>query len=222
LLPVRKLISEKLIPLAYEGLTSVGIPKEERERYLSIIEKRNNTRNGAQWIISNFRDLQKSNKTDQSLRLLTRSIYKNQNKNIPVHRWPQVSTDKHIKEETLWVSHIMTTRLLTVKDTDLADLATSIMEWKNVHHMPVENERGKFCGLLTWTHVEKNLASGPSAGRLVKDIMTTNLITTPPDMPIREAIALMKEHKIGCLPIIQEEELIGIITIKDILPYDRD
>lgn len=220
LLPVRKLLTNELLPIAYEGLASVGIPKEDREKYLSIIEKRIALKNGAQWILCNFRDLQKENKTDQSLRLLTRGMYKYQKKNLPVHEWSRLSAEKQIKEQTLWVSHIMTTRLLTVQESDLADLAISIMEWKNVHHMPVENERGQFCGLLTWSHVEKNAAKAPNTTRFVKDVMVTDIITTAPDTPISDAIVLMKQHEIGCLPVLHEGELIGIITIKDVLPYD--
>ncbi len=221
LMPVRKLLTTELLPLAYSGLESVGIPKEDREKYLSVIENRIATKNGAQWIICNFRDLQKENKTDQSLRLLTRAMYKNQKKNLPVHEWTRISADKQIKEQTLWVSHIMTTRLLTVKESDLAELAISIMEWKNVHHMPVENDRGKFCGLLTWNHVEKNKNSARDSSRFVKDIMVEDIITTAPDTPISAAIAVMKKNEIGCLPVIHNEELIGIITIKDVLPYDK-
>ena len=217
----KRLILDEFLPMAYNGLESVGISKEEREKYLSIIEERINKRNGAQWMVCNYRDLQKQNKTDQSLRLLTRAMYKNQKKDLPIHNWPRVTADKNIKEQTLWVSHIMSTRLLTVKDTDLADLATSIMEWKNVHHMPVENDKGKLVGLLTSTHVTKNSKASPNSKRLVLDIMTTNLITISPDTPISNAIALMKDKEIGCLPVIQDGELIGIITVKDVLPYDE-
>lgn len=222
LMPVRKLISDVFIPLAHDGLESFGVSKEDRTYYLSIIEERIQKRNGAQWTLCNFRDLQKTHKKDQSLRLLTRAMYRNQQKDLPVHEWPQVSAEKHLEEQSLWVSHIMTTRLLTVKDTDLADLATSIMEWKNVHHMPVENDKGMLCGLLTWSHVEKNTKEAPNASRLVMDIMTTKIITTSPETPIHEAIRIMREKQIGCLPVIQDDELIGIITVKDVVPYDQN
>lgn len=222
LMPVRKLISDVFIPLAHDGLESFGVSKEDRTYYLSIIEERIQKRNGAQWTLCNFRDLQKTHKKDQSLRLLTRAMYRNQQKDLPVHEWPQVSAEKHLEEQSLWVSHIMTTRLLTVKDTDLADLATSIMEWKNVHHMPVENDKGMLCGLLTWSHVEKNTKEAPNASRLVMDIMTTKIITTSPETPIQEAIRIMREKQIGCLPVIQDDELIGIITVKDVVPYDQN
>ncbi|MEN7551774.1 hypothetical protein AAG747_27915 [Rapidithrix thailandica] len=45
----------------------------------------------------------------------------------------------------------MSTKLFTVNENDLAELATCIMQWKNIHHMPVEDSSGK---LLTWTQME--------------------------------------------------------------------
>jgi len=222
LFPARKLLLEVFLPIAENGLRKVQIPENTIAHYLGIIEKRINGKNGSQWTVCNYRDLQNTHKTDQSLRLLTRAMYKNQQKNIPVHEWERVTSEKKLDDLTLWVSNIMTTRLLTVKENDLADLATSIMEWQNVHHMPVEDEEGKLSGLLTWHHVTKNKNAGQNSKRLVKDIMTKKLITTTPDTPIKEAIQIMKRYDIGCLPIMTNSELIGIITVKDIKPYDHD
>ena len=148
-----ELVTKEFLPLAYEGLESCGIDHDSIERYLEIIERRVAKKSGAQWLVSNFRKLQRSQKKDHALRLITRGMYKNQKKGEPVHEWPDIKAEKPLKDSSPWVGHIMTTRLLTVKENDLADLATSIMRWKNIHHMPVENEEGKLTGLLTWTHV---------------------------------------------------------------------
>ena len=161
-------------------------------------------------------------KTDQALRLITRYTYKNQKKGIPVSQWKNIPTKVRLKDFTPWVGHVMTTRLFTVKEYDLASLATSIMEWKNIHHMPVENGNGKLCGLLTWTHVKKMKSKKMDKNVTVKDIMVDKVITTTPTTSIEKAIAVMKENLIGCLPVIQHEELIGIVTIKDVLVFDHE
>ncbi len=221
LLPAKRLLKDRLLPIAKDGLKSMGIPAATIQRYFEVIEGRMEGKTGSKWIVSNYRNLQKTQKSDHALRLITRAMYKNQKKSLPVHLWPDVTSQKKLLDFTPWVGHIMSTRLLTVKRNDLADLATSIMQWKNIHHMPVEDEKGKLCGLLTWTHVEKNRTAGKSKGRLVEDIMVKNVLTVNSNTPIPDAIALMKKNCIGCLPILQNEELIGIITIKDVIPYDH-
>lgn len=221
LLPAKRLLKDKLIPIAIEGLKSMGIDPKSMERYFEVIEGRIEGKTGAKWIVSNYRRLQQTQKSDHALRLITRAMYKNQKKGIPVHLWSDVISEKKLPDFTPWVGHIMSTRLLTVKQSDLADLATSIMQWKNIHHMPVEDDTGKLCGLLTWTHVEKNRKAGKSKVRLVEDIMVKEVVTVTSNTPIPEAIAIMKKNSIGCLPVLQNNELIGIITIKDVIPYDH-
>ncbi|MEZ4817225.1 MAG: CBS domain-containing protein [Flavobacteriaceae bacterium] len=217
----KKLFKTVLLPLAEKGLQNIGISKKESTFYLQLIEERIEAKGGSQWMVSNFRNLKNTLKTDQALRLLTKYTYKNQIEGIPISRWDAIPTKKVLKDFTLWVGHIMTTRLFTVKESDLALLATSIMEWKNIHHMPVENEEGELCGLLTWTHVKKMKSEELENYTTVKDIMVKNVITTTPTTPISGAIELMKENLIGCLPVIQHEELIGIITIKDLIAFDN-
>jgi CBS domain-containing protein len=51
----------------------------------------------------------------------------------------------------------------------------------------------------------------------IQDIMIKNLITISPDADIKEAVQLMLKHKIGCVPVVQGGELMGLITETDIL-----
>lgn len=221
LFSARRLLQEKLLPIAFDGLRKMNIPEKTINRYLQVIENRLMGKNGSQWIIANYRELQKTQKSDHALRLITRAMYKNQKRGIPIHEWKEVPSEKKLQDFTPWVGHVMSTRLLTVKEKDLADLATSIMLWKNIHHMPVENEKGKLCGLLTWTHVEKNRIAGKNNARLVEDIMVKKVISVTSNTSIQDAILIMKKNSIGCLPVLQNNELIGIVTIKDVLPYDH-
>ncbi len=222
LMPAKRLMEEILLPIAQNGLKSIQMPQASIDRYFDVIRGRLAGKSGAQWLVQNYRDLKKTQKTDHSLRMITRAMYKNQQKGIPVHQWPMVPSDKTLKDFQPLVGHIMTTRLLTVNEKDLADLATSIMSWKNIHHMPVEDSKSRLVGLLTWTHVEKNKKAQNNKARLVKDIMVTKVVTVPPTTTIEEALAIMKTQLIGCLPIVQNDELIGIITIKDVAPYNHD
>ena len=117
----------------------------------------------------------------------------------------------------------MATQIFTVKENDLAELATSIMQWNDIHHVLVEDKFGKLTGIITWTHMKRFLERHEyDNASLVSDIMVTKVISVDPKTPIKKAIAIMKKNEIGCLPIIKNEHLVGIITIKDVIKYDND
>jgi predicted transcriptional regulator len=144
---------------------------------------------------------------------------------IPIHKWPEIPDHPNTHEHATAIGHIMSTRVFTVQKDDLAELATHLMMWKNIHHVPVESADGKLCGLLTWTHMKKFFEEEdkPSHNlKTVEDIMVEKVITAGPEMSIQSAISLMKKNEIGCLPIVDSEAVIGIVTIKDIQQYDRD
>jgi CBS domain-containing protein len=88
------------------------------------------------------------------------------------------------------------------------------MKWKKIHHMPVINKNKQLAGLLTWTDVIK--LSDKELNLRVKDVMTKNLITISQEAPLEEAKALMQKHKINCLPVVRERELLGILTTNDL------
>jgi len=218
----KKLIKKVFLPMAYDGLRSEGIAEKDVKRLLKVIEKRLKGNTGSTWMISNYRRLNNTMKKDKALRLITKSMYLNQQKGIAVHEWPDANENDVLNEASHWVGHIMSTMLFTVKDTDLANLATSIMEWNNIHHVPVENDENELCGILTWSHASKYHEEKDNPWHLVKDIMEKKVISVEATTPIKEAIRIMKTNEIGCLPVLQNKELIGIITIHDVRPYDHD
>ncbi len=218
---VTEVVTRELIPIAETGLQKVGIDQADIERYLHIIERRAHKNTGAHWQVKNYRQLRAGMKQDDALRVLTRKIHENQMSNQPVHTWPMLETEPFDKSEASLLAHVMSTQLFTISEHDLAELATSMMEWKGIHHLPVENEQGNLCGLLTWTHMKKFLKEDRGTGMIVGDIMTKQLITATPETSIPDAIALMKEFSIGCLPVIQKDHLVGIVTIKDLIQFEH-
>lgn len=220
---VKDILEKELLPLAHKGLKKVGVDREDIELYLGIIQKRLNGQSGSEWMTINYRFLRDNVKKDDALRLLTRAIYKNQKDNTPVHKWPVIKGDGYLKVGSHLVGHIMSTKLFTVNENDLANLATSLMRWNNIHHVPVENESGKLSGLLTSTHTKKFLDHDDKNGhQIVGDIMQEEVITVSPQTHIHDAIKTMKKHNIGCLPVVKNMDLVGIITIKDVIEFDND
>ncbi|GAA4278285.1 CBS domain-containing protein [Aquimarina mytili] len=220
---VQDLILHELLPIAYTGLKKANIDNNDIERLLKVIENRTKGNTPNEWAVKNYRFLKKSMKKDNALRALTKTIYQNQQNRFPGHDWPTIKSIPEILDDTSLVGHIMSTNLFTVDEYDLASLATSIMKWKKIHHVPVESESGKLSGLLTWNHVKKIQDQEKiNDQRIVSDIMVKKVVTVQPKTNIKQAIDLMKMHEIGCLPVVQEQDLVGIITIKDVIAFDHD
>ncbi len=219
---VQDLIIKELLPIAHSGLEKANVDKEDRKRLLSVIESRAKGITPSVWNIKNYRLLRKNMKIDSALRALTKTMYENQQHGSPIHEWPMLEKLPKTSEDATLVGHIMSTQLFTVGEHDLATLATNIMKWKNIHHVPVESKVGTLCGLLTWTHATKiqNLKTNGDE-RTVSDIMKKEVITISPKSSIKEAIRIMKKNEIGCLPVVQKEDLVGIITIKDVIEFDN-
>ncbi len=94
------------------------------------------------------------------------------------------------------------------------------MHWRHVRHVPVEDDAGHLIGIVSHRDLIELLASGkfaPAAAVLVSDIMKTELVTVCPDTPTLDALALMRERNIGCLPVIKDRRLVGLITAYDFL-----
>ncbi len=221
---LKTLIRDELLPVARSGLESMNIHPQDINRLLGVIEDRINGHTPAQWMINSYRNLKKITKKDDALISLTKAIYDNQQTDKPAHLWPVLKKSILTTDSATRVGHIMSTRLFTAYVNDTATLTLKIMEWKNIHHLPVVDQQEKLVGLLTWTHIsrfqDKILNSRKAVP--VSDIMIESVITVETCTPLSEAVALMKEHQIGCLPVLQKDQLVGIITRKDILKYNYE
>ncbi|MBL6449356.1 CBS domain-containing protein [Fulvivirga sp. 29W222] len=218
---LRDLLNKELLPMAYIGLLEQGIDKEDVEKLLKVIDERISRLTGAQWQVRSYRNMRKLMKTDDALLALTKAIHNNQNKDFPVAQWPVLNVSGPVHEAASMVKHIMSTQLFVIDENDPADLAINIMEWKNIHHMPVTDNRGRLSGLLTWTHMLVNKERKSDDKRTVADIMETKVITVQPQTDINNAIRIMRKNQIGCLPVVCGEDLVGIVTLKDVSAFDH-
>ena len=215
-MPLEKLIFEELLPIAYEGLKKQHVDHKDIERLLGVIEERARRGTGAEWQVRNYRRLRKQVKLDSALVQLTKAMYKNQQTKLPVFEWPQVKDYQDIKESFQWVEQIMSTRLMKLYEDDFANLAVAIMQWNNIHHLPVENNDGELVGLLTWSHIEEIGKISNNSDVRVADIMIKKVVTVRPRTKIVMAKKLMEDYQIGCLPVCSGSNLVGIISKVDL------
>jgi CBS domain-containing membrane protein len=126
----------------------------------------------------------------------------------------------------LRVCDIMTQEVTTLKRNDQLSLANDIMQLGRVRHLPVLEDDGRLAGILSQRDLFRGalahaLGYGQHAQRkmldslLVKEVMSSDVITTGPDTPLVEAARVLLERKIGCLPVVEGGQLVGILTEAD-------
>lgn len=219
----KNLILDELLPRAKKGLRMVGIEPNDIERYLGILEERVAAgKTGASWMLESLAKMDKRAKPNVRMRSLTAAMKANQETGIPLHEWKlaEIPLNSDWIDNYKTVEQFMITDLFTVRPEDLVDLAANLMHWKHIRHIPVEDNEGKLVGLISHRDLLQLFALGKTndtSELIVREIMKQNLITIAPETSTLEALSLMREKKIGCLPVVKNKKLIGLITAHDFL-----
>lgn len=122
------------------------------------------------------------------------------------------------------VKQIMKKDIITLSSKHSIRDALITMKQNSIRHIPIVKEEDILIGIITERDVKD---ASPSIFQLelkedflnksIDTIMSTNLITGHPLDFVEEIAAILIEHKIGCLPILQNKKLVGIITKSDLL-----
>jgi CBS domain-containing membrane protein len=124
------------------------------------------------------------------------------------------------------VRDLMTTEVMTVRRNQSLKSADDVMRLGRFRHLPVLDDDGTLAGVVTQRDLFhggllRALGYGSFArdkaldGLLVKEAMKTEVLTTTPDAPLRQAAALMLERKVGCLVVVEGAKVVGILTEAD-------
>jgi CBS domain-containing protein len=228
-LPAWKLILDHLLPLARQGLKQAGADAADTDRYLGVVEERvERDQTGSLWSLRSLAAMGDLGTREMQQRALTEAMLKHQQSGAPIARWEQpvldVSGDWSRSCQT--TSQLMSTDLFTVRPDDLVDLAASVMDWKHIRHVPVEDDWGRLVGLISHRDLLRLLAQGLLSRNpkpvTVKEIMISDLVTVTPETPTIEALGIMRRCKVGCLPVIENERLVGIVTAYDFLALSSE
>lgn len=114
------------------------------------------------------------------------------------------------------VAEIMSTRVRTVGPADSAELAWERMRMHRIHHLVVVRD-SQILGIITDRDLGSTHGGEVRAGRSVRDLMTASVLTTSSTSRVREAANLMRGHRAGSLPVVDEGKLVGIVTVWDFL-----
>jgi CBS domain-containing protein len=200
-LPAKELILQQLLPLAREGLQEAGINQDDIDRYLGVLQDRvNKRRTGARWVLESLETMGEHGTLDQRLRSVVSSMVNQQSSGKPICEWDLAGYcgEQDWRQSYQYVGQFMTQDLFTVRTDDIVDFAATLMDWRHVRHIPVENDNGELVGL-------------------VKEIMNREPVIVHPDTPTTEAIRLMREKRVACLPVTRDGKLVGIVTEHDLI-----
>jgi CBS domain-containing membrane protein len=124
------------------------------------------------------------------------------------------------------VRDVMSVDVATLGRNDSLRSADDVMRLGRIRHLPVIDEDGKMAGIVSQrdlfhSGVMRALGYGSPAqakaldALLVKEAMHTEVVTTTPDTPLADAAGLLLKHKIGCLVVLEGDEIAGILTESD-------
>jgi CBS domain-containing protein len=106
------------------------------------------------------------------------------------------------------------------------DLVANLMDWERIRYVLVEDLEHRLVGLVSSRSVLR-LLTGGKLGRDAQsvslgDLMKKDPVTVTPETTTLEAIALMRRHRIGCLPVVHDGRLVGVVTESHFLDIARD
>jgi CBS domain-containing protein len=131
------------------------------------------------------------------------------------------------------VRDLMRTEVVTLRVDDALDIASDIMSLGRIRHLPVLDRGGSLAGLVTQrdllrASVSSVLGLAARTQRewlekvVVRDVMTKEVVTLPPEASLYEAVNLMLTAKFGCIPVVHDGNFVGLITETDCLRSLRE
>ena len=227
MVPAPELILDELLPIARSGLESKKIKKEDIDRYLGVIEDRVRSRQtGSQWMLDSLEAMQGKGTMHQQLCALTATTIERQKEGKPVHEWPLANLSAGAaswKHSYMRVEQIMTTDVISVNQEELLELVARLMSWNNIRYVPVVDDRLHLVGLISHRALLRYLTDldCPTKREVpVREVMhklENELVTVSPETLTLDALELMREHRVGCLPVVKDGHMVGVVTERNFM-----
>ena len=222
-LPAKELVLEQLLPLAREGLQEADIDNDDIDRYLGVIQNRViKRRTGARWALESLENMKDLGTEDQRMRCIVGSMVAQQSSGTPICDWElaEYCEEQDWRDSYRTVGLFMTRDLFTVRTDDIVDFAATLMDWRHIRHVPVEDDQGMLVGLVSHRDLLRLVAQGRMGKEhrvTVDEIMNPEPITVSPDTSTVEAIQIMRREKLACLPVTRDGKLVGIVSEHDLI-----
>lgn len=218
------LLLDRLLPLAEKGLRRAKIDEGDITRYLGILERRARTlQTGAQWTLRSLAGMAGKGTPGSRATAVTAGMYARQQTGVAVADWDLAALDEHASASTDYqkVSQLMLTDIYTVRPDDPVALVAELMQWERARYVPVEDDKGRLVGLVSlrgvMRHLSRSVADNAVQSAPVSTIMRKELVTVTPDTSTKEAVSLMRKHRIGALPVVQGDHIVAMLTEEEFL-----
>jgi len=128
------------------------------------------------------------------------------------------------------VQDLMTPDVLTLHPADTLATLLDLMRDHDIRHVPVVDDEEGLLGLVTHRDVVRGAVSSRDdlplnvrddllAHRTVDTVMSADPMTVEPTDTVEEAAGMMLEHKLGCLPVVEGDRVVGILTESDFVRH---
>jgi CBS domain-containing protein/gamma-glutamyl:cysteine ligase YbdK (ATP-grasp superfamily) len=228
-IPADQLILEQLVPAADAGLQRYGVSEPERTRLLDVLRERVSSKQTASvWLMRSAQSLEGHGR--DVLPEVTRQMQRHQDDGEPVHRWPvatapaasPIDPGRRAKETgDLAVRDIMVRDVFTVRSGEAYSLASSLMRWQHIRHVPVVDKTGEVVGLMTARTLlaaAQMRRTGQEDPLAVNDVMEEPPTEVSPDTDLAGALDLLLVSRGSCLIVRRPNgPLLGIVTEHDFL-----
>lgn len=223
--PADRLILERLLPLAEEGLRDYPVAESETSRYLGVVRERVEAGvTGASWALRSLGNLKRAGTRGEQLAALTAATARQQSRGVPVARWDLA--DLHDaggwKHNYLRVEQYMTTSLTTVAEDELVQLAAYLMNVRQIRHVLIEDSGHRLVGIVSYRSILRLFAEGrtqiEAENRPVSEVMELDPVSVAPETPTLEAIDKMRKHGVSALPVVADGQLVGLVSETDFMP----
>lgn len=126
------------------------------------------------------------------------------------------------------VKDLMSSPVFSLKESDSLHSARSLMNLQRIRHIPIVTVDNEFTGLITHRDIlsatisqladlDPETQKEIDSGIPIREIMRTDIATIASDAPLKDAAQILLNHKYGCLPVVEDAQLIGILTEADFL-----
>ncbi len=217
-IPADKLILEKLLPCAYNGLVKCNVDHKDIAKYLNIIEARVKTQiTGSDWTVRNFRNVSKDYGEIIAQKSLVHQSLNYQKENIPIHLWKDIEAKNHnIEKLEPVVEQMMSKDIISINEEVSIELAKCMLLWNNIHHLPVEDNNGDLVGIITDGMIDRLEYLDTDEHFFARDIMLAHPYSVEAHDTVYKARNLMDQFGVKGLPVVHDKKLVGIITQNDI------
>lgn len=125
------------------------------------------------------------------------------------------------------VGDVMTRQIMVLRIEDNLDEVMKAMKLFHIHHVPVVDGE-KLVGMVSHRDMLSMMHSRlqPFAGQedrdtfehtFVMNVMTRDPVSVAPELPLASAIRVMRERRVGCLPVVADDKLVGLLTETDLI-----